>query len=62
LYQTLSGPISSALSRFYAFALSLSGDSDSIRSFPPDFPASDFLNEETVVPIGNLFPVGEVRL
>ncbi|MGW7347008.1 hypothetical protein, partial [Streptomyces sp. NPDC054854] len=40
LYQTLSGPISSVRSRFCAFALSLSGDSDSIRSFPPDFPAS----------------------
>ncbi|MEU8774535.1 hypothetical protein, partial [Streptomyces sp. NPDC048606] len=40
LYQTLSGPISSVLSRFCAFALSLSGGSDSIRSFPPDFPAS----------------------
>ncbi|MFG2619110.1 hypothetical protein ACGFXC_16015, partial [Streptomyces sp. NPDC048507] len=33
LYQTLSGPISSVLSRSCAFALSLSGDSDSIRSF-----------------------------
>ncbi|MFC9299635.1 hypothetical protein, partial [Streptomyces sp. NPDC057010] len=41
LYQTLSCPISSALSRFCAFALSLSGDSDSIRSSPPDLPASD---------------------
>ncbi|MDX3540657.1 hypothetical protein PV721_41465, partial [Streptomyces sp. MB09-01] len=40
LYQTLSGPISSALSSSCAFALSLSGDSDSIRSSPPDFPAS----------------------
>ncbi|MGW5348414.1 hypothetical protein, partial [Streptomyces sp. NPDC004050] len=30
-----------SLSGFFAFALSLSGDSDSIRSFPPDFPASD---------------------
>ncbi|MEU9255921.1 hypothetical protein AB0D66_29280, partial [Streptomyces sp. NPDC048270] len=33
LYQTLSGPTSSVLSRFRAFALSLSGVSDSIRSF-----------------------------
>ncbi|MFG2874935.1 hypothetical protein ACGFYU_07965, partial [Streptomyces sp. NPDC048337] len=33
LYQTLSGPISSVLSRLFAFAFSLSGDSDSIRSF-----------------------------
>ncbi|MFI1150469.1 hypothetical protein, partial [Streptomyces sp. NPDC020817] len=30
-----------SLSRFFAFAFSLSGASDSIRSFPPDFPASD---------------------
>ncbi|MFD7143895.1 hypothetical protein, partial [Streptomyces sp. NPDC059919] len=29
------------LSGVFAFAFSLSGDSDSIRSFPPDFPASD---------------------
>ncbi|MFJ2905385.1 hypothetical protein, partial [Streptomyces sp. NPDC087212] len=29
----LSDPISSVLSRFFAFALSLSGGSDSIRSF-----------------------------
>ncbi|MFJ8335911.1 hypothetical protein, partial [Streptomyces sp. NPDC094437] len=33
LYQILSDPISSVLSRFFAFALSLSGVSDSIRSF-----------------------------
>ncbi|MFJ9791476.1 hypothetical protein, partial [Streptomyces globosus] len=29
------------LSGVFAFALSLSGGSDSIRTFPPDFPASD---------------------
>ncbi|MFE2554220.1 hypothetical protein ACFXGI_37790, partial [Streptomyces sp. NPDC059355] len=29
------------LSGVFALALSLSGGSDSIRSFPPDFPASD---------------------
>ncbi|MFE9930580.1 hypothetical protein, partial [Streptomyces sp. NPDC005533] len=39
LYQTLSRPTSSVLSGSGAFALSLSGDSDSIRSSPPDFPA-----------------------
>ncbi|MEU9256023.1 hypothetical protein AB0D66_29835, partial [Streptomyces sp. NPDC048270] len=33
LYQTLSGPTSSVLSRFCAFALSLSGDSDSSSVF-----------------------------
>ncbi|MEU3727482.1 hypothetical protein, partial [Streptomyces sp. NPDC031705] len=33
-YQTLSCPISSALSRSCAFALSLSGGSDSISGFP----------------------------
>ncbi|MGO4462421.1 hypothetical protein AB4039_34800, partial [Streptomyces sp. M-16] len=37
LYQTLSCPISSALSRFCAFALSLSGDSNLTRSFPRRF-------------------------
>ncbi|MFG2880699.1 hypothetical protein ACGFYU_37790, partial [Streptomyces sp. NPDC048337] len=47
LYQTLSGPISSVLSRFYAFAFSLSGDSDSIRSSPPDFPGFGFLKESS---------------
>ncbi|MFD9358987.1 hypothetical protein, partial [Streptomyces sp. NPDC060031] len=30
-----------SLSRSFAFALFLFGDFDSIRSFPPDFPASD---------------------
>ncbi|MFJ4781697.1 hypothetical protein, partial [Streptomyces sp. NPDC088762] len=50
LYQTLSGPISSALSRFCAFALSLSGDSDSIRDSPPDFPGFGFLDEESSAP------------
>ncbi|WP_445269135.1 hypothetical protein, partial [Streptomyces sp. DSM 41634] len=34
LYQTLSGPTSSVLSSSRAFALSLSGDSDSISDFP----------------------------
>ncbi|MFF4421862.1 hypothetical protein ACFY04_13940, partial [Streptomyces sp. NPDC001549] len=34
LYQTLSCPTSSALSRLFAFALSLSGGSDSISDFP----------------------------
>ncbi|MFB7468666.1 hypothetical protein ACFCZ1_35175, partial [Streptomyces sp. NPDC056224] len=35
LYQTLSCPTSSALSRFFAFALSLSGGSDSISDSLP---------------------------
>ncbi|MFE6840535.1 hypothetical protein ACFVFI_37675, partial [Streptomyces sp. NPDC057705] len=41
LYQTLSGPTSSVLSSSCAFALSLSGDSDSIRSFSTGFPGLD---------------------
>ncbi|MET9611163.1 hypothetical protein ABZZ17_39860, partial [Streptomyces sp. NPDC006512] len=56
LYQTLSGPISSALSRSCAFALFLSGGSDSIRDFPPDFPASTFSNEESKTPHMDLNP------
>ncbi|MFE2928703.1 hypothetical protein, partial [Streptomyces goshikiensis] len=45
LYQTLSCPIPGRSGfRFpvLRFRVSLSGDSDSIRSFPPDFPVSDF--------------------
>ncbi|MFC9299585.1 hypothetical protein, partial [Streptomyces sp. NPDC057010] len=57
LYQTLSCPISSVLSRFCAFALSLSGDSDSIRDSPPDFPGFGFLDEESSAPHTKL-PVG----
>ncbi|MFD9418297.1 hypothetical protein ACFWC9_26785, partial [Streptomyces goshikiensis] len=43
LYQTLSCPIPGRSGfRFpvLRFRVSLSGDSDSIRSFPPDFPVS----------------------
>ncbi|MFC9817731.1 hypothetical protein ACFVJM_37440, partial [Streptomyces virginiae] len=43
LYQTLSCPISSAAFQVFAFALSLSGVSDSIRGFPPDFSGFEFL-------------------
>ncbi|MFJ8215097.1 hypothetical protein, partial [Streptomyces sp. NPDC096033] len=45
--------ISSVLSRFCAFALSLSGGSDSIRSFPPDFPASTIRMKSRVHPTWN---------
>ncbi|MFF5802299.1 hypothetical protein, partial [Streptomyces sp. NPDC012746] len=45
LYQTLSCPIpgrSGICFPVLRFRVSLSGGSDSIRSFPPDFPAPDF--------------------
>ncbi|WP_344166816.1 hypothetical protein, partial [Streptomyces polychromogenes] len=58
VYQIFSDPISSALSRFFAFALSLSGGSDSIRSFPPDFPASTIRMKSRVHPTWNSIRCG----
>ncbi|MFD8149125.1 hypothetical protein, partial [Streptomyces sp. NPDC059708] len=53
VYQIFSDRISSVLSGFCAFALSLSGGSDSIRSFPPDFPASTIRMKSRVHPTWN---------
>ncbi|MEU8889576.1 hypothetical protein, partial [Streptomyces sp. NPDC048442] len=47
LYQTVSVPTSSMLSRFFAFAFSLSGGSDSIRSISAELIGVDDSEKES---------------